>query len=308
MAMKVYETTEQDFRSIGWTGDLDKSINLSGVQFVKSPKEADVVIAHLSLRETHLSKELFKKLVEYLGVDERRVAAYDCSDHEEDYSEHNPLGLFIRCNTKGWMKRRMPRTVSWAWPVEDLKAQMPIPGNGFKYDIGFQGWRTSSNVRAHSIDSVIARGDIKFDLAQYSDFYGYIEKTPEGARRKAEFMRSLSECPLQLTPCSIHNVFPYRFFEAMSAGRVPVLFCTDFVYPFADKIDYSSCTFAFPADRAPEAGNLVREILNSHSTEKLIEMGKKGREYWDKWLNKNKFNDLKRLAIYEALKKDGLIN
>lgn len=311
--MKVYEAGEKDLKAIGYPHEEERSIRLSGkdIQIVKEPARADVVVIHASLRSSRLNDRYLDEMIRHLGVtDERRVVAYDCSDEEEDYQLH-PNCLFIRCSAKGWYVRRMPRTISWAWPVEDLGKCQPIPEVGFAYDVGFHGW-LSSNVRNHSVDSVTHwernNKDIKFDCATYKDFYGYIENTPEGRRRRGEFLRSLQECKLQLTPCSIHNVFPYRFFEAMSAGRVPVLFCTDYVLPFKDKIDWDGCTFRYDADKSPEAGNIVKTILNKYSTEQLVEMGAKGREAWLKWLNRDKFNDLFKIAIEERMRRDGLLS
>lgn len=305
--MRVYTLTEKDVRACGYDGVLDHSLRKLG-KAVNSPKEADIVVIPIPLRDTTLPPALLKKIVEYCGVDERRLVAFDCSDFEPDYSDVAPNCLFIRCNTKGWMKKRMPRTISWPWPVEDLKECIPIPEGGHKYKIGFQGWIASSNVRYNSVHSIEREFGAEADVRAYQDFFGYLpEGSPEQTRRKSEFRRSLSECLLQLTPCSIHHVFPYRFFEAMSAGRVPVLFCTDHVYPFADKIDWKSCVVEFRADESQDAGRLIKTWLNEHNTAEIIEMGKKGREYYEKWLHRDKWDDLFKLAIEEQMIKDGLV-
>ena len=305
--MRVYTLTEKDCRACGYTGVLDHSLRGLG-KAVASPKEADIVVLPIPVRDTTLPQDLLKAIVKYCGVDERRIVGYDCSDFDQDYSDSHPKCLFIRCNTKGWMKRRMPRTIPWIWPVEDLKDCVAYPEGYPKYTIGFQGWITSSNVRYNSVNSCIKEFGDKFDVQTYNDFYGYLKDgDPEQTRRRNEFKRSLRECLLQLCPSSINNVFPYRFYEAMSAGRVPVLFCTDFCLPWQNKIDWDSCIVTFPAEESQNAGRLIKNWLNHHSTEQIMEMGLKGRQAWETWLNRDKFDPLLKLAIEEAMTKDGLV-
>jgi len=306
--MKIYEIDWPELSRLGYCGDkVHSGLRLSGEK-IKDIEKADAIIVPLSPRETDsLTPALWTKIIEYYGIDERRFVSYDCSDFEFQTDKY-PNGMFIRCNLKGWMKRKMPVSIPWSWPVEDFKNCVSIPDGGFKKDVGFHGW-LSSNVRVNATDSVRNRFGDEADLACYKEFWGYTERDdPALAKTRREgFVNSMKQCRLQLTPASIHNVYPYRFWEAMSAGRVPVLFCDDYVAPFADKIDYGSCTIRYGVQDSINAGNLIKQWLRDHTDEQIIEMGKRGREYFEKWLFRDKWPDLMTLAVEEKLKSEGLL-
>lgn len=303
--LRGYKVTFDDLKKSGWTGtkkDIDESLRFENVTYVKTPAEANVIPIPLSVRPDTLPEELLLKIIKHLNQPEWKFTAFDCSDFEGMYPKV-PMWMPIRSNLKSWMKRENPRSISWAWPVEDLKHLVSIPEGGFKYPLGFQGW-VWSNVRVHSTASCNATFGRGFDFSGYKDFYGYIEKTPEGFRRKEQFHRSLSECKLQLTPCSIHEVFPYRFFEAMSAGRVPVLFCTGYQLPWAHRIPWDEVSIRFEANDCVNAGPLIKTWLLNHTDEQIIEMGLKARHYWDRYLNRDKANAMFTEAITDLLRSE----
>lgn len=312
--MKIHYMPQDALRQFGF--DTFSPITLKGGETVDAPDKADVVVLPLALREViepqqagaHLDRYRMRKIVDHFKLDERRVVAYDCSDYEEDY-QLTPNCLFIRCNTKGWMKRKMPRTISWPWPVEDFKDIVPLPEGGFKFDVSGHMWITSSNVRYNACNSVRGTFKDRADLVTRDRFYGYIERDhPDEAKAlKAAFKESMRVSRLSLCPASIHSVFPYRFFEAMSAGRVPVLFCTDFVLPWQDEIDWDACTFRFTEAESVDAGPLMRKIITTTGDKVLEEMGRKGRAYWDRWLNRDRFAELMYDAVERVMKKDGLL-
>jgi hypothetical protein len=314
--VKVAYIPEDELRKLGFTDfcpiKFKGGEELPGYMLDK----ADVVMIPLPLREithdSHIGKHMdrhgLKRIIDHFKLDERRVAAYDCSDWEEDYSMTNPNCLFIRCNTKGWMKRGCPRSISWPWPVENFEDISAPPAGGFKYDISAHMW-LSSNVRHNACASVQDTFGARADMVTRKEFYGYIERDePERAKQlKAAFKESMHSSRLSLCPGSIHCVFPYRFFEALSAGRVPVLFCTDYVLPWQEEIPWDRITFRYSAQDSINAGPICKQILATHSDEKLIEMGKEGRKFWDRYLNRDKFAELMYEAVEKQMKKDGLL-
>lgn len=308
--LKIYKITTKDLRACGWTGtdkDLDNSLRFENVEWVKSPKEADVISVPLCGRPEqspqNLPQDLLEKIVKYTGQPGYKFTFFDCSDFEPEYFKV-PDCMQIRSNLKGWMRRQNPRSISWAWPVEDLKHLTEVPVEGFKYPVGFQGWMRY-NIRINTIGSVKQTFGNAFDVATYPDFYGYIENTPEGIRRKGEFQRSLRECKLQLAPCSIPNVFPYRFFEAISAARVPVLVCDDYSLPWEKQIPYNDFIITIPVSECHNTGPILKDWLSKHSTEQIIEMGKLGRKYYERYLCRDRANSLFTEAIEELLISEG---
>lgn len=305
--MKCYKFTLDDLKPFNITA-LDDALRPTGVELVADMRAADFFILPVPLRDTTMPPSLLHEIINYFKIDERRLAIFDCSDFEADYGQTNPNCMFIRCNgSKGWMKQKMPRTIVWPWPVEDFSECIPVPNGGFKYDVSAHMWVTSSNVRRHSCDSVVATFGSRADTALYSDFCGYIYYEPEGIRRRKEFRRSMRESRLSLAPSSIHSVFPYRFFEAMSAARVPVLLCSHYWLPWPGQIDWDACVIRLDVQDAKNAGPLIKDWLSKHSDAEIIEMGKRGRKYWEDWLDSRKWNDLFAIAIEESLRAEGLL-
>lgn len=309
--LKVYSVTESTLRNLGYHHPIDHSLRLESTDAVKvervdSPQKAHIVILPVPIREVELTEKLLSDVIDFHKIKQEQVVAFDCSDFEASYPK-TPNCIFIRCNLKGWMKRMMPRSIAWPWPVEDLGALVGPPEGGFKYDVGFQGW-VWSNVRVNATQSVMGTfGPDKFDFCGYKDFYGYVERDnpKEAARRKAEFQRSLRECRVQLTPQSIHNVFPYRFFESLSAGRIPVLFCDDYCLPWPNDIPWDDITVRFGDQDSPQAGNLVKTWLNNHDDADILKRGEWARKFYERYLHRDKWNSLFTEAISELLKSEG---
>jgi hypothetical protein len=306
--LRVYRVTSADLAKTGYHGPLDEALRFD--QFVQTdPQNADVIVVPLSLREgpEDLNRHRLRGLVALLGQPEEKFAAFDCSDYEEMYPD-TPNAMFIRCNLKGWMRRAMPRSIPWAWPVENFKDIMALPEGGFKYDVSGHMW-LSSNVRISACEEVKKAFGDKADIVTRTEFYGYIERDdkPRADKLKADFKRSMQESRVSLCPRSIAAVFPYRFFEAMSAGRIPALFCDDYCLPWEKEIPYRDfCIMAGDQD-TPSAGQIIKDWLAGKSDAEIIERGKVGRQYFERYLNRENCDALFREAIENQLRKEGRI-
>jgi hypothetical protein len=276
--MKSYTYTEQDF---GLTKFPEGILRLDGVEAVTDPAQADIFIIPPSLM--HLQARHQIAGLKYMNYGEERHVAFDVSDFDQTYSMKC---LFIRCNLKWFMKEKDPNSIPWAWPVEDFKECIELPEGGFKYDVGYHAWIKSHIVREKAGNSCLSHNSLKRDFSMYPDFTGYIYYTTEGIRRRAEFRRSMRESRVSLCPQSIDGVFPYRFFEAMSAGRVAALFCSGYNLPFEKEIPYHEFALMHKAEEAEMAGSIIYNFVNTHSDEQIVEMGKKARHYWELYLNR----------------------
>lgn len=296
-------------------------MRMDGTEPVESPDDADIFIIPPSLM--HLKEDyqhpndprkdasrFFKALPFYAGREERHVA-FDVSDFDHVY---NSKALLIRCNVKPHMRAADPNTISWAWPVEDFKECIDRPSGGFKFDVGFHAW-VSTDTRRLSAESCMINRELQCDIALYKDFTGYIYYEPEGIRRRAEFRRSMRESRVSLCPESIPSVFPYRFFEALSAGRVPLLVASDYELPFADLIPYDRFILRCSREDARGASNYIEQFLKrmrrDHGSEEraddaIAAMGAEGRSYFIKYLNRDDWNTKTMLyAVKRKLKEFG---
>lgn len=286
--MKQYIYTAQECGFEKWPqGEL----RLDGIEETRTPAEADIFTVPGALTALFKTPAALAKLPHFKGNEAKHVF-FDCSDNEPLY------GLpcrFIRCNTRTWYLAKDPNTISWPWPVEDFSECIALPEGGFKYDASFQGW-DSGPVRHKSIESCLSSG-LRCDIQTYSDFTGYIYYEPEGVRRRAEFRRSMKESRLALCPESIPGVFPYRFFEAMSAGRVPVLVSSNYVLPWKRQTPYGEFCIMLPAAEASNLGPYLRTALKTLDDAILIEMGRAARTYFDRFFNRDKWPQLMAEAV-----------
>ena len=281
-------------------------LRLEGIEVTDNADEADVFTCPGNIRcfeipgkHGVLDIAKMQQLPHFKGKESRNVFM-DCSDNFT-----KPINLpiiFIRCDVRTWMLPHDPNTIQVAWPVEDFAECIPVPDGGFKYDVSFHAW-LSSDARIQASNSCKQNARLKCDIAEYSDFTGYIYDQPEGIRRRAEFRRSMQESRLALCPESIPGVLPYRFFEAMSAGRCPVLVGSDYVLPFADEIPYEDFIIRCHTTDASRVAQYVHGILKMPDAY-LIEKGLQARHYWEKFLNAN---DWPKIMAYAVSKKIGAL-
>lgn len=274
--MKQYIYSPQEARRSEWSPG---TLRLEGFDVTTDPKQADIFVYPGALHEITSGAELER--LPYFRGNEEKHAFFHCADHEVLYGK--PC-LFIRCNTRTWYYQQDPNTIAWPWPVEDFAECVDLPAGGFQYDVSFQGWY-STKTREDAAESCRKARFLKSDIAGYTDFCGYIYHEAEGVRRRKEFRRSMKESRVALCGESIPGVLPYRFLEAMSAGRVPFLISSDYVLPFADEIPYDSFILKARREDAPNAAYIVRDFLARHKDDELIRMGQMAREYWLKYLN-----------------------
>lgn len=286
--MKAYTYTPQEAGLSKWP---DGQLRLT-CQQTETPADADVFVYPGAIHG--LSAADLRRLPHFAARPERHVF-FHCADHETLY---DCPSLIIRCNTRSWYFSKDPNTISWPWPVEDFSECIDSSA-GFQFDVSFHGWRWS-NVRKQSVDSVRASG-LSADIAEYDDFTGYIYDQPEGLRRRTAYRKSLKASRIALCPESIPGVFPYRFFEAMSAGRVPMLVASNYVLPWEDVIPWSELMITQEAEYAAKCGQAAEMIIQASKDVAFVEIGLNAREWWDSHLRSDKWPTLMTQAVERKL-------
>lgn len=286
------------------------TLRLEGIEVTTDPNQADVFVTPGNIRLFEASPGVLDiaKLnrLPYFKGNEARHAFFDVSDNFTS-AVRLPI-LFIRCDVRTWMLKDDPNTIQMAWPINpkgDLDQCVEVPSDGFKYDVSFVGWN-SGLVRKVSATACKNNPKIKADVMLYPNFYGYIEDTDEGRRRRADFIRSLKESRMVLCPESIASVIPYRFFEAMAAGRYPVLISRDYVLPFSDLVPYDEFISRVDRDQADEAGDIVAEIRSRHTDEVFAEKGRLARKCWEQLMDSRKWPAIHAFAVGRKLRAMGL--
>jgi len=217
-------------------------------------------------------------LLSHWKGNERRHVFYFCSDGPD------PVGIpSIMFRQSFYKNRKDTNAIAWPYAVDDFEELAGVDFGALTYDVSFVGSRVSSKARAESFDSVNAAPGIKSFLDDSKLHWGQIENTPVGKRRRAIFIDSLANSRMVLAARG-GGLSCYRFFEAMSAGRVPILLADDWELPHADLIHWDWCIVQIPEKDARQAGKFLVDYLRRTTTRELQEMGDYARGIWQSYL------------------------
>lgn len=120
----------------------------------------------------------------------------------------------------------------------------------------------------------------------YSGHTSTIGLDPARARR--EYIENMLESDVSLVVKGDGN-YSYRFYEALSLGRIPLLLDTACRLPLEEIIDYSSFVIRVPLPDLPRIADIVAERYARMSAEEFREMQRKAREAFEKYLRIDRF-------------------
>jgi len=115
-------------------------------------------------------------------------------------------------------------------------------------------------------------------------FGGGKNNTETMARVRREYVENLIGTDYALCTRGYGN-FSFRFFEAMSVGRIPVLIDTECVLPYDFMHDYRDYCVIVPESRLREVGQAVSEFHARLSPDGYLDLQRRIREFWVRWLS-----------------------
>lgn len=218
------------------------------------------------------------QLLSHWQGNERRHVFYFCSDGPDR------VGIpSIMFRQSFWKNNADVYCVAWPYAVEDFYQIAPADFSTLKYDVSFVGSRISHRCRSESFDSVAATPELKSFLDDSKMHWGRIENTPIGRERRELFIASLADSRMVLAARG-GGLSCYRFFEAMSAGRVAILLADDWELPHKDLIHWDWCIVQIPEKDARRAGTILADFIKKTPVRKLAEMGQYARGVWQSYL------------------------
>lgn len=209
--------------------------------------------------------------------------------------------IFFRAAANKRMLKYTPTTIPWSWPVEDFTNYPLEPEGGFRYDVVYQGQNTGSTTE-HITRALRDTPGLETHLMVTPRFYGTMRDGTERSQLRETFLDTLHYGRLSLVP-GVHplGVTRYRFYEALSMGRVPVYIDDNGVVPFTDRIDYRKCALFIPEAQLSRIGDILADWLNAHSDQDIMEMGRYGREMWKRWLDRSRWAEIVAEIVREKL-------
>jgi hypothetical protein len=130
---------------------------------------------------------------------------------------------------------------------------------------------------------------LRTDFIARSRYFGGAENDPEVfARVRRDYIENLVGNDYVLCVRGYGN-FSFRFFEALSIGRVPLLVDTECVLPYDFLHDYRDYCVVVPERRLGDVGRAVEEFHHQVGADGYFELQRRIREFWVRWLSPEGF-------------------
>jgi hypothetical protein len=115
-----------------------------------------------------------------------------------------------------------------------------------------------------------------------------IDMDAERQIKRTEYVDSVFRCDYALCVRGAGN-WSFRFFEALSAGRIPVLIDTDSVLPLSDRVNWERHVCRIPIDRLSAAPQILADFHQQLGPKGFALMQTANRELWCSRLSPNAF-------------------
>ena len=247
-------------------------------RWTDDPKAADFFL--FPMDASFYSGDDFHRLPYFSGNELRHVFV-----HTGDTAA--PLGipsLIFRCSTHHDQFKTDPGTFPWPYPVEDFGNEASIPAEGFSFDLCFHGFPNS--IRAAAVAAAKTALNVSFEFRP--TFWGFIGETDAGKIQRAEMVSAMRKSRLALAPRG-GGMSSYRFYEALTMARVPVLIADGHVLPFGHVIPWDDIIVRIAQRDLARTGSILRAFLDSHGDRELIERGRALRAAWGKYLDRRRW-------------------
>jgi len=264
------------------------------------PKQADVYVVRQRLYG--LTNKMIESLPYYKGDARHRHVFFGLGpDGPKAFRDLSCFpGVFFRACVNRNMLKSDPDIIAWPWPVEDLGGYGALPPSGFKYDAGFQGHVGRTQVTIISVEKSNLRSHIV-------DLYGFFstirrENPDDGARLRKSYLEAMQVSRIAL--CRNSNQWGsirYRFYEAMSMGRVNLFIGDNCVLPLSDRIDWQNCIIQIADRDAHRTGEILEQWLSKHDDAEIIAMGLHAQKAWTTWLKRENWGIIIGKLIRERL-------
>ena len=154
---------------------------------------------------------------------------------------------------------------------------------------GYLDHNDGVHLRRAAMDILQRDPDIQRHFIERYDYFGGALKNPAISDLvRTEYVDNLLNSDYALCIRGYGN-FSFRFFEAMSLGRIPVLLDTQCVLPYDFLHDYRDYCLKIPEERIREMARFLLEFHRRFNGETFLELQSKIRDFWQQWLSPQGF-------------------
>ena len=123
----------------------------------------------------------------------------------------------------------------------------------------------------------------------YSGHRASVTTSPDSIRR--EYVENLRECDMALSVRGDANA-SQRFYEILSAGRIPLFLDTDCVLPLQESIRYDDCMIRVSSKDVSLLGKKATSWYAGRSELELLEAQEKSRKFFQEYLRLDRYFDI----------------
>lgn len=125
--------------------------------------------------------------------------------------------------------------------------------------------------------------------------------------RKKRAINAMNQSIATLCPRGF-GVQSIRFFETLSACRIPILISDNYVLPLEDKINYSSFICRVAEKEIMKSPTIISAFFNANDKNQMKKRCELGRDVWEKYFSKSKISEYLYLTLSQVLLKDYCLN
>lgn len=272
--------------------------------------EADIVVFPHPYHDASETADAIAKEAAHRGL----PCAF-CQPGDKSTPANPPHGLVFR--TSIFADKRTPREHAMAAHTDDMlegigevsiREKRERPSVGFCGNVGHRGLELgyaiigkSENVTGTRLRRRVMRALSKSKVVETKFiprdkwWGGALTRNhhdPDAQRRlREDYVQNMLGTDYMLCVRGAGN-FSFRFYEALSAGRIPLLIDTACVLPFDDEIRWEEHCLIVDQKDYSRTGELLAEYHGRFSAREFVEMQKANRALWE--------SKLKPVAFYQA--------
>lgn len=306
----------QERDSILFLNNAFKGMDTPFVDLVSTPEEADYILlphnySSLQGRERYIREQA--KLADKLS---KKLLVFWHGD--SDRPVHLPNAIIFRTSQYGY-KQQINEVMMPAYTEDLLDSELDVRAKrDAKPIVGFCGWADYKNtknrigttvkntavntlrltgnhnigarrkgitLRMQAIEQLKKSGLVEPNFIIRSSYSGNSKTIKTDAKQaRKEYVQNMIDSDYALVVKGDGN-YSYRFYEALSLGRIPVLLDTDCLLPLEDVINYDECVLRVDYKNMDHLGAIIAEHYDSMSPEEFVSMQRKAREVFEKYLS-----------------------
>ena len=247
----------------------------------------DVIIHHEVSRRPVATFKLIKELKAQYPTN-KKIIIFIIHDFEGKYPKFSNI-ILIRTSLKASLIQPNEMVMPYIW--ESAEEPFPISDPTPKPMIGFCG--LVSKHRKKLVQVFNASDDVECDFILREKFWG---GAPNNAEMAKEFNNNLRDNQYILANRGAGN-YSMRFYQALAAGRIPILINTDVKLPFEDKINWANLIIL-----EKDAEACLAKTIKVHQEGRYQEMQKMCSDIFRRFLSKeNLFDHISNQLITQGM-------